>query len=232
MFCRFDDGSPVREGAAVEGVVAQETRFEVTKGLTRAAGSARLFRPEGGGDLRYQGVLAAAVDGPPSWVTCDNWYHCKPFIVDVLLEGPPYRPGETARWKIVVRERQDGRSMVPEARLRLTVKSGGSEQPLRDKKEFALDGFGAAHGEVAIPEDVGSGPVGFEMELVDDAGAVLGSENVWDAFQVDRFVAPSLVASVELASGPEPTRSSCGASRASRRSTRLRGPRRGRGVMR
>ncbi|MDR1011376.1 MAG: hypothetical protein LBM04_09685 [Opitutaceae bacterium] len=112
---------------------------------------------------------------------------------DVFFDRALYRPGETVRWKIVARERNDGRFEPCRANLALTVEYG--EETLIDKLPLTLNKNGTAHGDFPLPVALKPGMARMSLSLVDDASR--NKVHLPHAFSVDNYVPSGIEASVE-----------------------------------
>lgn len=73
------------------------------------------------------------------------------YSVDLFLDRPIYRPGETVRWKLILRERHDGRFHLPRTDRPLYFSVGNKDLVIADKQPLVLDRFGTAQGDWVIP---------------------------------------------------------------------------------
>ena len=124
------------------------------------------------------------------------------YVADLFLNQPIYRPGETVRWKLVLRERRDGRFHLPRMDRPMLVSVGSDDLVIADKRPLVLDVFGAAQGEWPIPSGARPGYFRLKLEWAGEADTEVSRHN-WLGFQVDNFVPPQVVGRVELASGAE-----------------------------
>ena len=194
------DGQPVA-GAQARGVVADtgtSIRLASWQGVTDTRGRVVVVVTA---KWRWQ-VLAGVVGEQPFWFGNPQYGRDDaPLLVDAFVERPLYRPGETARWKLVVRERQPGRYALPEASAKFRMKVELGEDTLVPETDLVLNSFGTAQGEIAIPAAARPGSV--RLTLNDGEGSGLAAREL---FQVDNFVPPAVTAKLELVSGADSLR--------------------------
>ena len=142
--------------------------------------------------------MVAVVEGQPVLVEIYGWgaRRAGSLAADFFLDRALYRPGETAKWKMIVRGRRDGRWVAPGEKLEMSVRL--DDEPLVGKKEVTLNRFGTAHGEIAIPVSARAGQAYVELKLAGEGDEPLERQSF---FAVDNFVPPALTAKLELASG-------------------------------
>lgn len=181
----------------------QSEPFTVT---TDRAGRAELPALKIVGDRYVQTHLAALLDEQP--VDCPVFGMAATLtslIGEVIFDRPIYRPGEMVHWKLVVRDRRNGRFVVPDEKLLFSIVLRETETPLTKDQEIALNAFGSAHGELVIPASARPDDAVFTLrrpgksEDEDDAKFV-------GAFRVDNFVPPALVTAVVAISGGDSMR--------------------------
>jgi len=120
------------------------------------------------------------------------------FMADLFLDRPLYRPGETVHWKIIARERKEGRFAVCALPGTVSVSLGDGGIELVKNAPVAFNSFGAAHGEFVIPASARPGEASWELKL--------GGQGVRlnNSFLVDNFTPPATRAKIELASPDTP----------------------------
>ena len=203
------DGKPVAD-AAVQGLSARKTATAAWSGRTDGEGRIVIpLPPAASDDPTPYSVVFASVAGQPVWVAgqhnisgeADNRF------VDLVLDRPIYRPGETVHWKTIVRTRSGGKFVVPVGKIKVAAGVNRTDEVMIDDKEHLLDSFGTADGELRVPANCRPGAADFSVQLLDAKGEEIGSElMVRDAFQVDSFVPAAIEANLELASGPDSLR--------------------------
>ena len=121
-------------------------------------------------------------------------------LADLVVDRPLYRPGETVQWKLIVRERRDGRWVIPDAKLHMTVKLHGDL--LLNGFEVSLNAFGTAHGELPIPATASPGSADLTLTPSGAGQREFGT----NMFQVDNFLPPAITAAIALVSPPDSLR--------------------------
>lgn len=191
-------------GAEVHGVVlAGKGVVADLKGRTDADG--RLHLPQAPVDDGSRAwMVAAFVGGRPLLcrVADRATEESERLVADLFLDRPIYRPGETVRWKLILRERRDGRFALPRLTRALVLDAGSEETVLAEKQPVALDVFGTASGEWTIPASTRPGYFQVKLGWADHPKAELMRRNSF-GFRVDNFIVPQVAARVELASGAD-----------------------------
>ena len=121
--------------------------------------------------------------------------------VDVVTDRPLYRPGETAHWRLVARERHEDRFVIPAYLKSLRYRIILNDTTLVESTPLALSGHGTAHGQIEIPSDIRPGHARIDL-FYEHSPADNVVESSTSLFQVDRFVPPAVVANVSLTSDP------------------------------
>lgn len=200
------DGTAARPvaDAEVRGVLLPEKGVVADlKGRTDADG--RLHLPQAPENDHYrEWMVAAFVGGRPLLCRVSDRVteESERLIADLFLDRPIYRPGETVRWKLILRERRDGRFALPRLTRALVLDAGSEDTVLAEKQPLALDVFGTASGELTIPASARPGYFRMKLGWADDSETDIARGN-WLGFRVDNFVAPQVAARVELASGAD-----------------------------
>ncbi len=115
-----------------------------------------------------------------------NW------LFHLQSDRPLYLPGETARWKLIVRTHAGGQLGFPAgAKIKLTAKSSGRDATPLGTWEVTLNSFGSAWGDLTLPATLTSTHVNFTIELT-PPGTEKISHNL-SSFRVDTFRAPEAV---------------------------------------
>jgi|GEM_PF-1120767 len=200
------DGTAARPvaDAEVRGVLLAEKGVVADlRGRTDSEG--RLHLPQAPvDDGRRAWMVAAFVGGRP--LLCRVYdrvaAESERLVADLFLDRPIYRPGETVRWKLILRERRDGRFTLPRLTRALVLDAGSEDTVLAEKQQIVLDAFGTASGEWTIPASARPGYFRMKLGWVGDSETELSRRN-WLGFRVDNFVAPQVAAHVELASGAD-----------------------------
>ena len=199
---RATDGTPVTN-APIQGFTPVRrdplVRWQAT---TDTRGAADLpILPE------YAHNTLALIDGHPAWL---QFYALgrngsESIYLDVVTDRPLYRPGETARWRLIARERRDDRFVIPSHLEGLRYRIVLDDTTLVETSPLTLGAHGTAHGEIAIPADIRPGHARLDLFHEDNL-----SSNVAEAsaslFQVDRFVPPATLANISLLSEPDALR--------------------------
>ena len=184
------------------GVVVGDKSVRSWTGPTDATGRIDLPSSEES-DQAGESICVAVVEGQP--VPVETHVFDRELeggsVADFFLDRPLYRPGETARWKMIVRERQDGHWVVPKEKREMSVVL--NNEPLVEKVAVALNRYGTAHGEIAIPADARPGKA---WVVLKPAGGDNRDSREELLFSVDNFVPPALAAKLELASGADSLR--------------------------
>ena len=179
----------------VQGSVISESIVMPFSGKTTSLGSFQTPPPHAN-----QETLVAEIDGQPISFSRRSYplSSAASLIVDIFTDRPLYRPGETAHWKLIARQRQDGRFVVPSLiePLRLTLTLG--REDLLTDFPVVLSPLGTAHGEIAIPASAQPGAV--RLKLAQGSGHTDVTTGSAQLFQVDNFVPPAITAAVSLAS--------------------------------
>ncbi len=190
------DGTPIAN-ARIQGFTPVRrnplARWEATTDASGAA-SLPLLSDHAHNTLAFIGdhpvllpFFALGRDGPES------------IYVDVVTDRPLYRPGETARWRLVARERHEDRFIIPANLESLRYRIILNDTTLVDTTPLSLSAHGTAHGEIEIPADVRPGHARLDLFREHEGGGIESSTSL---FQVDRFVPPAVIANVSLASEP------------------------------
>ena len=165
---------------------------------------------ETGKGARREDFLAFA-EGQPIWMREQLFYPFTAFggseddylprpsvYADVFFDRPLYRPGETVHWKIIARERRDGRFVPCEKKLALTIANRSGEKPLVDGLPLALNKNGTAHGEFALPVSIHPARVGAKLSVGSgDAKNEGGDVYLSHASTVDNYLTSAIRASAE-----------------------------------
>ena len=125
------------------------------------------------------------------------------WLFHLLTDRPLYQPGETARWKVTVRDRTTAELRTP-AGTRLKVSAfalsrNGRPGDTLGTWEVLLGRFGTASGELALPATMATAQVGFRFQAIDDAKPEV--DGSVEAFWVDRFRAPEAKLTIKPAPG-------------------------------
>ncbi|MGC4071390.1 MAG: MG2 domain-containing protein [Nibricoccus sp.] len=113
--------------------------------------------------------------------------------IDTFLPRELYRPGETVHWKLIARERQNGRFIKPADGRNLTMKVLSNDTPLCEPHKITWDESGAASGELVIPAYTRPGDA--SLEFFDGEKRVANIS----FFTVDSFLPPPALATLDLA---------------------------------
>ncbi|MDD2763395.1 MAG: alpha-2-macroglobulin family protein [Opitutaceae bacterium] len=205
---RLVTGEPV-PNAAVKGFVgAHEVPIGPLETKTDVEGRFRIpaLTPES--DSGRTEILAAAVDGQP--IALKRWVRGRGrfvdrMILDAIFDRPIYRPGETVHWKLIARERDRGRFVLPSETPGLVLGVELNNEPIFGPAPLKFDSFGTAQGELVIPATAKPGEANIVVGVGEDEKAKrLG----WlhEVFRVDNFVVPAIEAKIELASGVDSLR--------------------------
>jgi uncharacterized protein YfaS (alpha-2-macroglobulin family) len=124
----------------------------------------------------------------------------------VILDREVYRPGETVRWKLVLREQQDGRFTILPAGTKLKVSAKVGDTLVLKEREQELNAFGTIVGEIQLPESLSPGDGSLQFSVVGEPKRRIST--TWSAagFRVEYFRPPAIKAAVELAGAPETLR--------------------------
>ena len=158
-------------------------------------------------DWRHEAVLAM-VNGQPVGFerrVRRPFYHQERLIVDAIFDRPLYRPGETVHWKLIARERRDGKFVAPPNTAGLLLLAELNDITLLDGVPIAFNAFGTSQGEFVIPANAKPGAANFVIGAKKDDDEIRWG-GIYDAFQVDNFVPPSVEAKIELAGEPDSLR--------------------------
>lgn len=123
------------------------------------------------------------------------------FTVDLVLDRPLYRPGETVHWKTIVREDQAERLRIPDAKDGFSwwLELGGEK--LAPAAPLVLNRFGTANGEIVLNPTLKPGAAEFVLRR-EKPGAPAWERRI-TAFNVDHFQPPALQLKLDLASAPD-----------------------------
>jgi uncharacterized protein YfaS (alpha-2-macroglobulin family) len=195
-----DSGEPVAN-TAVQGLVTWNKASQAWQGASDAEGRVSLSPSAKEERSDFENLFLFAGGEP---VFLRRYRHSRgrerSLLADLFTDRPLYRPGETVKWKVIVRERRDGRWVVPDSKLHMTVEL--NNDLLLNGGELSLNAFGSAHGELPIPAT--ASPGGAHLTLT-RSGA---SQREFGAtiFRVDNFVPPAITAAVALVSPPDSLR--------------------------
>jgi hypothetical protein len=121
---------------------------------------------------------------------------------DVFVERPLFRPGESARWKLILRKRLGGKWILPDKELSLLIRLG--DTTLSEISGLKLDAHGSVDGLVQIPPSARPGSVYLTLH---EKGSDKNHEEMRvHLFRIDSFVPPPVSATLELASRPDSVR--------------------------
>ncbi len=199
---------PIRM-ADVTGVVGDCTELGTSSlsGATDALGHAELSFGAINGSYRER--LFGYVGGQPfdiEWRGSPLFVREQPAEGDVILDREVYRPGETVRWKLVLRDQADGRFAIPPAGTKLRVSVEVGDTMLLKDREYALNAFGTIAGEVALPETLAPGYGNLRFSFAGDAKRRITTASSAAGFRVEFYCPPASKAVVELAGAPETLR--------------------------
>lgn len=194
---RSADGSPVA-GAAVNGLAVGKRTPTTWQGATDALGGTAVSAL----DSQSLGMLAF-VAGEPIWFRYHGLYGGAPetLVVDVYTDRPLFRPGETAHWKLIARERRGNRFTIPTDLEGLKLRVMLGDTTLVEPAPLQLNAHGTAHGEIEIPRDVRPGEATLQLfrGTANDPDPTVDSDA--PLFRVDRFVPPAVVATMDFPDG-------------------------------
>jgi len=195
------DGSPAIHAPVQLFTRLRDQPVARTQTTTDASGSAVLPQL----DPSSNGTLALVAD-QPLWFSYYSLYrdHSENLFVDVVTDRPLYRPGETARWRLVARERHHDRFVIPANLPPLRYRVMLDDTTLVDSTPLTLGTHGTAHGEIAIPADVRPGHAHLDLFFENDSPDRAQSSTA--LFQIDRFVPPAVLANISLLSDPDALR--------------------------
>ncbi len=197
---RANDGTPI-QSATVDAVAGNNSPVRHWQTRTDPGGA---FETPALEPSQY--LLAATVAGEPIAL-----FYYPPFtpssqlFVDTFTDRPLFRPGETAHWKLIARERRDGRFVLPtsldDIRFRVMLR----DTPLVDTTPLQLDPHGTLSGDIVLPRDARAGDAVLQIFRGNPANP--RANLAWTPlFAVDRYVPPAVVAKVTLASPPATVR--------------------------
>ncbi len=196
------DGSPV-SGATVKGLIGIDRSTRATPWTETTDDLGRIAIPKlDGNALRLAGLIGQQ---PFAFSEYLNRFGEQRFIADLFLDRPLYRPGEIAHWKLILRERKDGRFVIPDKDLALKIKVRLGDETLLAPTSLTLNAFGTTHGEIQIPDTARPGYASLDLLKGDESNKQSRPQS-FPLFQVDNFVAPAVVAKTELTSGAESLR--------------------------
>ncbi|MBI5381870.1 MAG: hypothetical protein HZA31_08220 [Opitutae bacterium] len=197
LFSR-ESGAPITN-TAVQGILRRVKTSQTWQAISDAQGRVNLPSAPSD-DQSYRESLFILVGDEP--VFRQDYRHTNDrdnsLLADVFIDRTLYRPGETVMWKLIVRERGDGRWIVPNTKLRMSVKLD-DEMMLADT-ELSLNAFGTAHGELLIPPNARPGRADLTLSNTDHR------KFRTTLFQVDNLVPPAIRATVTLSSPPDSVR--------------------------
>ncbi|HLP08221.1 MAG TPA: alpha-2-macroglobulin family protein [Opitutaceae bacterium] len=127
-------------------------------------------------------------------------------VGDVILDHEVYRPGETVRWKLVLRKQQDGRFVIPPTGTKLNVSAKVGDTVVLQEREQELNAIGTIAGEIQLPETLSPGDGSLQFSLVDEPKRRIST--TWSAagFRVEFYRPPAIKAAVELAGASDSLR--------------------------
>ena len=199
---RQDSLAPIAHKEMTGTVVGAKT-VEEWSGTTDEGGRIALPRgtkPEqAGAALR----MVAVVDGHPVAIACGDRRATRggELVADFFLDRALYKPGETVKWKAIIRERRAGHWVVPDKKMKMSVAL--NNEPLLKETELNLNERGTAHGEILIPATARPGHGSIELKAKGEEDRY---GHGYASFQVDNYVPPALTAKIELASGADSLR--------------------------
>ncbi len=195
------DGSPAANAHVQLFTRLRDQPVARTQTTTDASGSALLPQL----DASSNGTLAFVGD-QPLWFPYYGLYQdrSETLFVDIVTDRPLYRPGETAHWRLVARERRDDRFVIPANLPPLRYRVMLDDTTLVDSTPLTLGAHGTAHGEITLPADIRPGQA--RIDLFFENASPDRPHSSTSLFQVDRFVPPAVLANVSLLSDPDTLR--------------------------
>lgn len=148
------------------------------------------------------GLAAMVGDQPLSIAGVNYSFGDHGLSVDLVLDRELYRPGETVHWKLIARERADGRLVVATPAAHIGFRQYHDDDSLFEGV-VTFNSFGTANGNFVIPADTRPGEVWIAVKLD-------GSKDVHDrsirGFIIDNFAPPPVAAEIKLVGAPEALR--------------------------
>lgn len=150
-------------------------------------------------DEQCREVVALVAGEPVGFENVASWHGPDhPLYFDVFTDRPLFRPGETAHWKLIARQRHDGRLTIPQNLSGLKFRIKLRDDDLVAPTPLTLSATGSLHGEIQIPATASAGEVTLQIMRGTDANQPI--EHAVSLFQVDRYVAPAATAGVAFVS--------------------------------
>ncbi len=146
-------------------------------------------------DENEREVIALVGGEPVCFANTAMWHGPgRRLFLDVYTDRPLFRPGETAHWKLIARERHGGRFTIPQNLHDLKFQIKLRDQLLVAPTALTLSATGSATGEIQLPAEALAGEV--SLQLVRGDAARQPIEQSVSLFQVDRFVVPAATSTV------------------------------------
>jgi hypothetical protein len=197
---KSDSGEPMAN-TAVQGLVSWEKESHAWQDTSDSEGRVSLsLSPKS--EPSHQEDLFVFAGGEPVFLQRyrHSRYRANSLLADLVVDRPLYRPGETVKWKLIVRERRDGHWVVSDAKLHMSVKL--NDDLLLNGSEVSLNAFGTAHGELPIPATASPGSADLTLTSSGAGQREFGT----NMFQVDNFLPPAVTAAIALVSPPDSLR--------------------------
>ncbi|MDR2674816.1 MAG: hypothetical protein LBC18_08110, partial [Opitutaceae bacterium] len=116
-------------------------------------------------------------------------------FADVFFDRSLYRPGETVHWKLIMRQRREGRFVPCAETFHFEVELGGDT--LFQSGPLAPDAAGAAHGGFTIPATARPGAARVSLRFPD---TVFRAGSLYErSFRVDNYSPPAVTLDLALA---------------------------------
>jgi uncharacterized protein YfaS (alpha-2-macroglobulin family) len=116
-------------------------------------------------------------------------------FADVFFDRALYRPGETVHWKLIMRQRREGRFVPCAETFHFEVARG--DDTLFQSGPCAPNAAGAAHGEFRIPATVRPGAASVSLRFRDPA---FRTGSLYErSFRVDNYSPPAVTLDLALA---------------------------------
>ncbi|MGF1449019.1 MAG: alpha-2-macroglobulin [Opitutales bacterium] len=200
-------GEPIAEApvrASFSRYANGNTIYASVKGVTDTQGIARLNFPQGSGWSCH--VVAAGPDGRQTFTrnlggTRNNG---KPTRIYAFTDRPAYRPGESAQWKVIVRDWAEDAGWVLPEREAFYYHIQDAQSNVVKEGALRLNAFGSGFAELALDEDFRLGTYTLLLNDAKEAnGRYTGRTLRAELFRLEEYKLPEFRVRVATAPGED-----------------------------
>jgi len=166
---------------------------EQMTGTTDKDGRLDILLPEGA--AKSGGYLQCSWQGQTSQNYLSSAFLPPALTADLMTDRPLYAPGDTVRWRVLLRERRQSEWKVAHQSLKFRFTLAG--EALADLGEVTPDDEGIIEGEFKVPASSRTGPVFMEI----NGNSTLRRDHMEKAdFRIGHYVPPPAKATLSLGS--------------------------------